>query len=179
MTVHNLIHSKIAPQNVALSKLFLTYTGNSFKKIFETIQKVVEANSISVPMALLHQTVVKTAAYCSEDITEGRMRALNRHMSHSDATSLSSKFYQLPAAKEAVDVYHTIKQLLKKKFFTPKGDSILVKEWPIEKAATPTLQLCRRITERYGMQRSAKQLQDRWFTLSTKPFSFSCVSLYV
>ena len=59
---------------------------------------------------------MKTTAHCDEDITEGKMRALNRHMSHFDTTS--SKFYQLPAAKTAVSVYNTIKQLSKKRFFT-------------------------------------------------------------
>ena len=163
---HDLIRSNIPAQNVASSKLlFLTSNGSSFKKISETIQKVAAAYSISVPTASLHRKVTKTTAHCDE-ITEGKMRALSRHMSHSDATS--SKFYQLPAAKTAVDIYNTIKQLSKKKFFTPQEDTIVTKEWPIEKAATPSLELCRRISERHNMQRTAKQLQDRWLTLSKK-----------
>ena len=85
---------------------------------------------------------------------------------HSAATS--SKYYQLPGAKNAVKMYDTIKELSKKKFFTANEDAILLKEWPIQKAATPTLQLCRSITETYSMQRTAKQLQDRWLTLSKK-----------
>ena len=112
---HDLICSKIPAQNVASSKLlFLTSNGNSFKKVSETIQKVAAAYSISVATASLHWKVTKTTAHCDEEITEGKMRALSRHMSHSDATS--SKFYQLPAAKMAMDVYNTIKQLSKKSF---------------------------------------------------------------
>ena len=164
---HDLIRSKIVAQSVALSKLFfLTSTGNAFKKVSETIQKVAGAHNISVPTASLHRKVTKTIAHCDEETTEGTMRALNRHTSHSDATS--SKFYQLPAAKTAVNVYNTIKQLSKKRFFTAQEDRIITKEWPVGKGATPPLELCRRISEKYNIERTAKQLQDRWLTLSKK-----------
>ena len=96
------------------------------------------------------------------------MRALNRHMSHSDATS--SKFYQLPAAKNAVDVYNTIKTLSNKTFFTQSEDRLLIKEWPLSKASTPSLELCCQIIKRRKMQRTEKQLQDRWITLSKRVF---------
>ena len=82
--------------------------------ISETVQKAAERYLIIVPTASLYRKAVKTAVHCPY-ITEGKMRALNRHMSHSDATS--SKFYQLPAVKKAVDVYNTIKALSKKDFF--------------------------------------------------------------
>ena len=165
---YDLMRSKIVAQSVALSKLFfLTSSGNAFKKISETIQKVAGAYNIIVPTASLHRKVTKTTAHCDEEIGEGKMRALNRHMSHSDATS--SKFYQLPAAKTAVNAYNTIKHLSKKRFFTAQEDKFLTKEWPIDKGATPTLELCRRISEKYNMQRTAKQLQDRWLTLSKTP----------
>jgi len=158
------IRTRVSAQSEELGKLFfLTSSGNSFKKISETIQKVAERYSVIVPTASLHRKVVKTAAHCHE-LTEGKMRALNRHMSHSDATS--SKFYQLPAAKKAVDVYNTITILSNKRFFTPQEDKLLLKEWPLNKAKTPSLELCRHIIERHELPRTDKQLQDRWITLS-------------
>ena len=165
---HHYIRAKITAQNEELSKLFfLTSNGNAFKKISETVQKVAERYSITVPTTSLHRKAVKTAAHC-HDITEGKMRALNRHMSHSDATS--SKFYQLPAAKKAVDVYNTIKTLSNKIFFTQSEDRLLIKEWPLSKASTPSLELCRQIIKRHKMQRTEKQLQDHWITLSKRVF---------
>lgn len=162
---NNFIRANISPQCEMLEKrFFLTRTGNAFRKISETIQKVAEAYGIQMPTASLHRKVMATTAHSDDTLSEGKMRALNKHMSHSAATS--SKYYQLPGSKNAVNMYDTIKELTKRKFFTTKEDGILMKEWPIEKAATPTLELCRRITERYSMQRSAKQLQDRWVTLS-------------
>lgn len=97
---------------------FLIHTGNVFHKVTETIRKVAEDYSVIVPTASVHRKVTATTAHCEDNLTEGQMRSLNRHMSHSSATS--SKYYQLPAAKKAVDAYNTIQHLIKKHFLMPR-----------------------------------------------------------
>lgn len=69
--------------------------------------------------------------------------------------------------QKAVEVYHTIQKLTKKIFILTE-DAILQKKWPLDKQGTPTFELCRRITECYDIQRTAKQPQDRWLTLFKK-----------
>ena len=87
---------------------------------------MVEEFSVSVPTASTHRKVMATTAHCDDTLTEGQMRSLSKHMSHSTATS--SRYYQLPAAKKEVDVYKTIKSLSKKCFFTAHKDNIIKKE---------------------------------------------------
>lgn len=162
---YNSIRLKISAQNKELaSRFFLTNTGTTFRKVSELIQKVAETFGIKMPTASLHRKVMATTAHSDDTMPESKMRALNKHMSHSASTS--EKYYQLPGAKTAVEMYDTIKKLTKRKFFTHREDEILTKEWPLQKGTTPKLQLCRKIVEHYGIERTAKQLQDRWLTLS-------------
>ena len=146
---YELVRSKVTPKSKELSRrFFLTASGNAFRKVTETIKMVAKANGISVPTASLHKKVIATTAHCDDELTEGNIRSLSKHMSHSIATS--KKFYQLPGAEKAVDAYETIKRLSKKRYFNSKEDAILLKEWPIEKTLTPTLDLCRRMITRYN-----------------------------
>ena len=163
----DLIRVNITPKSRELGKrMFLIHTGNTFRKISESIRKVAQEFSVSVPTATIHRKVMATTAHCDDTFTDGQMRALNYHMSHSAATS--SNYYQRPAAKKAMDSYSNIQALSKKHFFTGQEDKIIKKEWPLNKGVTPTLELCRRIVNVYKMDRTAKQLQDRWLTLSKK-----------
>ena len=163
----DLIRVNIPPMSRELGKrMFLIHTGNTFRKITESIRKVAQEFSVSVPTPTIHRKVMATVAHCDDSFTDGQMRALNYHMSHSAATS--SNYYQRPAAKKALDSYTNIQALSKKHYFTRQEDKIITKEWPLNKGVTPTLELCRRIVDLYKMERTAKQLQDRWLTLSKK-----------
>ena len=61
------------------------------------MQKVTETFDIKMPTALLHRKVMAITAHSDDIIPEAKMRALNKHMSHSASTS--EKYYQLPGAK--------------------------------------------------------------------------------
>ena len=163
----NTIRPNIIPKSKQLAeRFFITYTGNAFCKVTKAIRKVAEEFSTCIPTASIHRKVTATTAHCDDSVIEGQIRSLNKHMSHSSATS--SRYYQLPAAKRAVDAYNTIKDLSKRHFFTAQEDTIIKKEWPLHKEATPSLELCRHIVNVFKMQRTAKQLQDRWATLFKK-----------
>ena len=74
-------------------------TGTTFRKVSELIQKVVETFGIKMPTASLHSKVMATTAHSDDTMPESKMRALNKHMSHSASTS--KKYYQLPGSKNA------------------------------------------------------------------------------
>ena len=156
------IRKTIIPQTDQLKEnLFLTYTGNEFKKISESIQSVASKFDISTPSPSVHRKVIATEGRkCLDD---GGMHSLASHMAHSEATS--RKYYQFPSEHEAYEVHTTIKHLNERRYFSEKEDGFLLKEYPLNHDTTPTLEICKLIVGKYNINRSAKQLQDRWRTL--------------
>ena len=141
--------------------LFLSYTGSEFRKVSEAIQKVARIFNISIPPPSLHRKVI--ASEGRRNLDEGNMWLLASHMSHSEATS--RRFYQFPSENEVCEIHETIKHLNKKRQFCDKEDDCLLKEYPLSNEFSPSLELCRSILHKYGMNRSSKQIQDRWRTL--------------
>ena len=118
---------------------------------------------IYLPLLRVHRKVIATEGRkCLDD---GGMRSLASHMAHSEATS--RKYYQFPSEHEAYEVHNTIKHLNERRHFNEKEDGFLLKEYPLNHDTTPTLEICKLIVGKYNMNRSAKQLQDRWRTLKT------------
>lgn len=162
------IRKFITPQRDELSKnLFLTHTGNEFRKISEAIEKVAKQFNISVPQASLYRKVV--ASEGRKCLDEGKMRSLATHMAHSEQTS--RKFYQFAPEDEVIEVYDTIQQLTDRhlfmRCFLEEEDQSLLKEYSLVNSKTPTLEVCKLIIEKYGLNKTPKQIQDRWRTLKS------------
>ena len=156
------IRNTIVPQTNDLKEnLFLTYAGNEFKKISESIQSVASKFDIFTPSASVHRKVI--ASEGRQCLDERGMRTLASHMAHSEATS--QKFYQFPSENEAFEVHNTIKNLNARRCFSPKEDGYLLQEYALDNDNTPTLEICKLIVQKYGLNRMPKQMQDRWRTL--------------
>jgi len=85
-------------------------------------------------------------------------------MSHSSQTAY--KYYQFPeTATKAADMHSHIVQVTKKQHFTKEEDELLLKEWPLIMANTPSFAVCRDIVFKCNIGKSDKQLQDRWRNL--------------
>ena len=87
------IRDKIVPSvDEFQDRLFLTSTGQEFRKISEKIAWVASHYNIKTPTPCLHQKVISTAGYVELDNQEFRL--LNTHMSHTPHTAF--KYYQFP-----------------------------------------------------------------------------------
>ena len=156
------IRVKITPSEKGFQdRLFLTHTGNEFRKISETIKEVAKNYGYDVPNATLNRKVTATSA--RENLSSHDAIPIHRHMSHTPETSMRN--YQYPDFKDSIDTRNTITILQSKKYFSENEDRIIVKEWPITNEVTPALKCCRAIVAKYQMARTAKQVQDRWKTL--------------
>ena len=144
------------------TRFFLTNTGKEFCKISEKIAYVARHHNLKTPTACLHRKVISTAGY--EKLTPTDYQSLNQHMSHSPHTAY--KYYQFPeTATKAAAMHDHIVQLTKKQQFTQEEDDLLLTEWPLTVINTPSLEICRDIILKYSIDKSDKQLQDRWRTL--------------
>ena len=151
-----------SPKSSVLSKrLFLTHTGNEFRKITESIQYVANDYGYQVPSATLNRKVTATAA--REYLNQRDALAIHTHMSHAPETSMRS--YQFPDVNDSVDTHGKIQVLQGKKYFSQNEDNIILKEWPLTIKMTPPLKNCRAIILKHELNRTAKQVQDRWKTL--------------
>jgi len=97
-------------QNIE-DRFFLTFTGNEFRKVAESIQKTAKKFKLPMPSPCLHHKVIATAGRYNLDDTE--MRSLTSHMAHSMSTS--ARFYQFPSAEPSriAATYDTIQNLVK------------------------------------------------------------------
>lgn len=156
------IRKTIIPRTDELKEnLFLTFTGNEFKKISEAIQSVASKFKIFTPSPSVHRKVIATEG--RKYLGEGEMRSLATHMAHSEATS--RKYYQFPSENEAHEVHNTIKRLNAKRCFSENENGYLLQEYSLNNDTTPTLEICKLIVQKYGLNRDAKQVQDRWRTM--------------
>lgn len=149
------IREYIVPQTNELKEnLFLTYTGNEFRKISEAIQSVGTRFDVHTPSPTVHRKVIATEG--CKCLDEGRMHSLASHMAHSEATS--RRFYQFPSEHEAYNVHNTIKNLNARRCFSDEEDRFLLQEHSLNNGITPSLEICKCIVQKYGLNRSAKQL---------------------
>ena len=88
-------------------RFFLTYTGNEFTKISETMKQVANMYGYALPTATINRKVMAIAA--REQLTQQQAQAVHSHMSHAPETSMRS--YQFPSMEDSVDTQHTIQQL--------------------------------------------------------------------
>ena len=138
------------------------FTGNEYIKISENIRLVARAYGYDVSTATLNRKVSATAA--RESLTQHEAQAMHTHMSHAPETSMQN--YQFPELQDSVDTYESVKNLQSRKYFSPIEDKAILKEWPLENKIIPSLKSCRAIADKHRLQRTAKQVQDRWKTLS-------------
>lgn len=110
---HQGIRMDIIPQQGMENRFFLSHSGNEFRKITETIQKIAKKFDLPMPSACLHRKVIATAGH--KHLDDQDMRSLSSHMAHSAATS--ARFYQFPGAEpnQAASMYDTIQQLSENK----------------------------------------------------------------
>jgi len=158
------VRDKIEPQCASYAKrLFLTNTGNEHRKVNEVLQEVANNYGICVPSPTTHRKWIDSAAWGTCDPVE--MEVLNRHMSHSSATS--KKWYQIPKPQHALQSADCI-QKLSKQYFTKEEDTTILNEYPLTETDTPTLHACQQIIDRHTLERTKKQVQDRWRVLKKK-----------
>ena len=82
-------------------------------------------------------------------------------MSHSPHTAY--KYYQFPETVSKAAVMHDhIVKLTKKQQFTQEEDDFLMTEWSLTVEKAPSLAFCREIILKYDVDKSDKQLHDRW-----------------
>ena len=140
-----LIRHKITPKDEEYSdKLFLTSSGNEFKKISEKIMFTAKCFGIHVPTAGLYRKVIATEGH--RKLSSTKLRSLNDHMAHSEATS--KNYYQFPDEFDAVGVHDTIQSLSTKRYFSKDEDRNLLYEHSINNDVTPTLDKCDLIVKR-------------------------------
>ena len=143
-------------------RLFLTYTGNEFRKISEKIAEVAKHYNLKTPTACIHRKVISTVGY--EELSPKDYQLLNDHMSHSSHTA--RKYYQFPEKiTKAATMHDHIVKMTKKQHFTQEEDDVLTSEWPLTVVSTPSLATCREIILRFNLTKSDKQVQDRWRNL--------------
>ena len=146
------------------TRLFLTHSGNEFRKVSEAIIEAEKLHGILVPTAKLYRKVVSTES--DKQLDNQKNRGIQEHMSHSSATA--EKFYHYPNTSKANEAYTTIGEMMGKKHFSADEDRYILYEWSLEQEQTPSLALCQRIVDKYNLKRTKKQVQDRWLTLLKK-----------
>ena len=162
-------YDHIRKQTIPISEdfqtcLFLTHSGNEFRKVSEAISETGKLHGILVPTAKLYRKVVSTES--DQQLSNQRNHAIQEHMSHSSATA--KKFYHYPNTSKANQAYSDINEMMEKKHFSVDEDKYILYEWSLDKEHTPSLALCQRIVEKYKLTRTKKQVQDRWITLLKK-----------
>ena len=157
----NIRASMVPINNTFRKRLFLMQTTNEFRKISQVIQEVASSYGYHVPNATLNRKI--TATSLRENLPNHDALPVHRHMSHTPETSMRN--YQYPELKDSVDTYNTIQLLQAKKYFSEEEDKMILKEWPIANETTPTLKCCRAIIAKNTLERTGKQVQDRWKTL--------------
>lgn len=138
------------------NRFFLTSTGGLYTQVYRRINKSLSVGKLKPPRPKDYRTVVATDA--ARELNDADLRQVAKHLSYS--TETSHKFYEFTNESDALWAHDIIRKLSEKRW-TKEYTRALLHEWPITQNL-PSMAVCRDISQRHKMERSAKQILDKW-----------------
>ena len=155
---YTMIRKKIRPRILAhANRFFLTHDGSLYTQVYRKITQALSVGKLKPPRPKDYRVVVETDA--ARELNDTDLRRVIKHLSHSNQTS--RQYYQFTNTNDAVLAHQALRNLSEKRKWSKEHTVALFKEWPL-KRSPPSLSVCRKISQKYGMERTGKQVLDKW-----------------
>ena len=155
---YTIIRRRIKPRTFTnTNRFFLTNNGSLYTQVYRRIDEALSVGNIKPPRPKDHRVVVTTDA--ARELNDTDLRRVIKHLSHSSQTS--RQYYQFTNINDAVLAHQALRNLSERRKWSKEHTMALLKEWPL-KRSPPGLPVCRNISQKYDMERTGKQVLDKW-----------------
>ena len=155
---YNKIRKKIKPrQFINANRFFLTYHGLLYTQVYRRVNNTLCVGKLKLPRPKDYRIVVATDA--ARELNDADLRRVAKHLSHSPEAS--RMYYEFSDATDALIAHQKLSGLSKQRKWSKAHTMALLKEWPLTKRP-PGLAACRKISKRHHMNRTGKQILDKW-----------------
>lgn len=152
------IRKKIKPKQFKnTNRFFLTYNGLLYTQVYRRIKEALSVGKLTPPRPKDYRIVAATDA--ARELNDVDLRRVAKHLSHSSETS--RKYYEFSDTADAIYAHKTLHNLSQRRKWSKEHTMALLKEWPLRKHP-PGLAVCRDISRRHHMNRTGKQVLDKW-----------------
>lgn len=158
---YTIIRRRIKPKIITnANRFFLTSNGLLYNQVYRRITQALSVGNLKPPRPKDYRIVVATDA--ARELNDIDLRRLAKHLSHKSETS--RKYYEFTNSKDALLAHQALRNLSEKRKWSKEHTLALLKEWPLTRNP-PGLTICRHISRKYDMQRTGKQVYDKWIQL--------------
>jgi len=155
---YNSVRLKIrANEFVHSNRFFLTISGSLYTQVYRRIREALSVENLQPPRPKDYRILVATDA--ARELDDADLRRVSRHLCHS--TETSRQYYQFSNMNDSMLAHQALRNLSEKRKWSKEHTTALIKEWPLTKNP-PGLAICREIAMKYQMDRTGKQVLDKW-----------------
>ena len=139
------------------NRFFLTTNGCLYTQVYRRINEALSIGKLRPPRPKDYRILIATDA--ARELDDADLRRVARHLCHS--TETSRRYYQYTNTDDSMLAHQAIQNLSVKRKWSRQHIKALLKEWPITKSP-PSLALCREIAKKYKLDKTGKQVLDKW-----------------
>ena len=155
---YNNVRMKIrANEFINSNRFFLTTNGCLYTQVYRRIKEALSIGSLKPPRPKDYRVMVATDA--ARELDDAELRRVARHLCHS--TETSRQYYQFSNMEDSKLAHQAIRNLSQKRKWSRQHVKALLKEWPLTKSP-PGLAACREISRKHQLNRTGKQVLDKW-----------------
>jgi len=152
------IRKRIQPKKFFhTNRFFLTSTGALYTQVYRRITEALSVGKLKPPRPNEHRIVQTTEA--ARQLNDTDLSRVAKHLSHSSETS--RKYYEYTNTNDAVLAHQALSNISQRRKWSKEHTVALLKEWPLTRNP-PGLPACRYISKKHHMDRTGKQVLDKW-----------------
>ena len=139
------------------NRFFLTTNGSLYTQVYRRIKEALSIGRLKPPRPKEYRILVATDA--ARELDDADLRRVARHLCHS--TETSRQYYQFTNTNDSMLAHQAIRNLSERRKWSRQHIKALLKEWPLKKSP-PGLAVCREISNKHKLDRTGKQVLDKW-----------------
>ncbi|XP_065906802.1 uncharacterized protein [Dysidea avara] len=155
---YNKVRRKIRTFNFSNSnRFFLTTNGSLYTQVYRRIKEALSVGRLKPPRPKDYRILVATDA--ARELNDADLRRVAKHLCHS--TETSRRYYQFSNTNDSLLAHQALQNLSERRKWSTQHITALLKEWPLSNSP-PGLMVCREIAKNYKMNRTGKDVLDKW-----------------
>ena len=147
-----------AKELINQNRFFLTSNGSLYNQVYRRMNEALSIGNLRLPAPKDYRIVVTTDA--ARELNDTDLRRVAKHLSHSSETS--RKYYEYSNTSDTILAHKALRNLSEQRKWSKEHTTALLKEWPLRRRHHPSLAVCRDVSRRYHMDRTGKQVLDKW-----------------
>jgi len=160
---YNTVRRKIRALNFSHSnRFFLTTTGSLYTQVYRRMRDALSVGRLKPPRPKDYRVLVATDA--ARELNDADLRRVSRHLCHS--TETSRQYYQFSNTNDSRLAHQALQNLSEKRKWSMHHINALLKEWPLSHSP-PSLMMCREFAKKHKLNRTGKDVFDKWRQLKT------------